>query len=104
MADIHDLDENTDPQPADEMYILDGAGATENDERIAYLTVMTLGALIGGKEWSANPTAPAEGHFIIFLSDGTGVGDDGDVMIASQAGGTTNYGTLFDHSAGTVWP
>ena len=104
MADIHDLDENTDPQPADEMYILDGAGATENDERISYLTAMTKGQLIGGLERSADPTAPAEGYFVIWMSDGTGVGDDGDVMIASQAGGTTNYVTLFDHSAGPALP
>ena len=54
-------------------------------------------------EKSADPTGPAEGECVIWMSDGTGKGDDGDIMIASQAGGTTNYGTLFDHSAGAAW-
>jgi hypothetical protein len=58
---------------------------------------------IYGAERSSNPTGPSEGHFVIWMSDGTGHGDDGDVMIASQAGGTTNYGTLFDHSGGTTF-
>lgn len=55
-------------------------------------------------ERSADPAQPTEGNFVLWLSDGTGLGDDGDVMIASTAGGVTNYTTLFDHSAGTVWP
>ena len=54
-------------------------------------------------EKSADPSAPLEGQAIIWMSDGTGKGDDGDVMIASTAGGTTKYGTLFDHSAGSAW-
>jgi hypothetical protein len=41
---------------------------------------------------------------VVWLSDGTGLGDDGDVIIASTAGGVTNYAILFDHSAGTLWP
>lgn len=60
-------------------------------------TVLTM------TERSSNPTAPAEGKFVIWMSDGTGHGADGDVMIASTAGGVTNYGTLFDHSAGTTF-
>ena len=70
---------------------------------MSYLTALTKGALIGGIERSADPTEPAEGYYVIWMSDGTGKGDDGDVMIASQAGGTTNYATLFDHSAGAAW-
>jgi len=54
-------------------------------------------------ERSSDPTEPSEGECIIWMSDGTGKGDDGDVMIASKAGGTTKYGTLFDHSAGSAW-
>ena len=30
-------------------------------------------------------------------------GYDGDIIIASTAGGVTNYAILFDHSAGSVW-
>jgi len=54
-------------------------------------------------ERSSDPLEPAEGECVIWLSDGTGKGDDGDVIIASQAGGTTNYGTLFNHSDGAAW-
>jgi len=56
-----------------------------------------------GLERSSDPTEPAEGQYVIWMSDGTGKGDDGDVMIASKAGGTTKYGTLFDHSGGAAW-
>jgi hypothetical protein len=54
-------------------------------------------------ERSSDPSEPAEGEMVIWMSDGTGKGDDGDVMVASKAGGTTNYGTLFDHSGGAAW-
>lgn len=56
-----------------------------------------------GAERSADPDAPNEGEFVIWMSDGTGKGSDGDVLIASTAGGTTKYSTLFDHSAGSAW-
>jgi len=56
-----------------------------------------------GMERSSDPTEPSENQFVIWMSDGTGKGDAGDIMIASKAGGTTNYGTLFDHSGGTGW-
>lgn len=54
-------------------------------------------------ERSADPTAPPEGECVIWMSDGTGKGDDGDVMIASTAGGVTKSKTLFDHSGGDAW-
>jgi hypothetical protein len=55
-------------------------------------------------ERTSDPAKPAEGNMIVWLSDGTGLGDDGDVIISSTAGGVTNYAVLFDHSAGTLWP
>lgn len=55
------------------------------------------------KELSADPPEPDEGYAIIWMSDGTGYGDDGDVCIASKAGGVTKKAILFDHSAGTAW-
>jgi hypothetical protein len=55
-------------------------------------------------ERTSDPAKPAEGNVVIWMSDGTGLGDDGDIMIGSTAGGVTNYGTLFDHSGGTLWP
>jgi hypothetical protein len=55
-------------------------------------------------ERATDPAKPAEGNCIVWMSDGTGLGDDGDVIISSTAGGVTNYAILFDHSAGTLWP
>lgn len=60
-------------------------------------------SVVGLLERGADPTEPEEGECVIWMSDGTGKGDDGDIMIASKAGGTTNFGTLFDHSNGGAW-
>lgn len=54
-------------------------------------------------ERSSDPAEPAEGEVVIWMGDGTGKGDDGDVMIASKAGGVTKWAVLFDHSAGQAW-
>ena len=64
---------------------------------------LTVDGAIAGLERSSDPAEPNEGEFIIWMSDGTGKGDDGDVLIASKAGGTTKWTTLFDHSAGSSW-
>ena len=54
-------------------------------------------------ERTADPAEPAEGECTIWMSDGSGKGDDGDVLIASKAGDVTKWNTLFDHSAGNAW-
>ena len=59
--------------------------------------------ILGIVERSSDPGEPLEGTAVIWMSDGTGKGDDGDILIASKAGGTTKWGTLFDHSAGSNW-
>jgi len=83
------------------------AGAKDFEITANVLTASS-GSLISSEvfrvlEKSADPSEPSEGQAVILMSDGTGKGDDGDVMIASKAGGTTKYGTLFDHSAGSAW-
>ena len=96
------------------LYTLDStSGATESSPSIIspdtdagtkrWLLTTILGMALKLIERGADPTEPAEGDCIIWMSDGTGKGDDGDVMIASQAGGVTKYSTLFDHSAGGGW-
>lgn len=54
-------------------------------------------------ERTSDPTAPAEGQAVMWMSDGSGKGDDGDVLIASTAGGSTKYTIVHDHSAGASW-
>lgn len=49
-------------------------------------------------EATAEPAAPAEGHSVIWQSNGTGAGDDGDMMVKITAGGVTKTITLIDFS------
>jgi len=55
------------------------------------------GALVF-KEKSADPDDPAEGYAALWMSDGTGAGDDGDIMMKITGGGTTKTATLVDFS------
>ncbi len=50
-------------------------------------------------ELSSDPSDPAEGQSVTWQSDGTGSGDDGDIMMKITAGGTTKTTTLVDFSA-----
>ncbi len=50
-------------------------------------------------ESTSDPADPAEGRSVIWMSDGTGSGDDGDIMIKITAGGVTKTATLVDFSA-----
>ncbi len=65
--------------------------------------VFRVASVLAGVERAADPSKPAEGEWALWQSNGVGLGDDGDVIIASTAGGTTNHAILFDHSAGTTW-
>lgn len=51
------------------------------------------------REKSADPGDPAEGESVVWQSDGTGSGDDGDIMVKITAGGVTKTVTLIDFSA-----
>ncbi len=52
---------------------------------------------------ASDPIKPSEGEGIMWMSDGNEKGSDGDVLIASTAGGVTNYSVVFSHSSGTPW-
>ena len=51
------------------------------------------------KERTYDPSDPPEGNSVIWMSNGNGTGDDGDIMIKITAGGTTKTVTLVDFSA-----
>ena len=56
---------------------------------------------VGGlqmRERTTDPSDPSEGYWIIWMSDGTGAGDDGDVLAKITAGGVTKTATLVDFS------
>ena len=50
-------------------------------------------------ERSSDPANPAEGNCVLWMSNGTGSGDDGDIMIKITAGGSTKTVTLVDFSS-----
>lgn len=51
------------------------------------------------RELSSDPGSPDEGASVLWMSDGTGTGDDGDIMVKITAGGITKTGTLVDFSS-----
>lgn len=51
------------------------------------------------REVSTDPVDPDEGQSVLWQSDGTGTGDDGDIMMKITAGGVTKTVTLVDFSA-----
>ena len=81
----------TDPENADAtIFVAEGAGFL-NEVRCEYPLSL--------KERSTDPADPYEGKMTIWMSDGTGSGDDGDIMVKITAGGTTKITTLIDFSA-----
>lgn len=98
---LYILDADADESTSSPFYIQPSSNPGTKTWVLAYLYTQGLGLI----EKSSDPPEPAEGEIIIWVSDGNGdhAGDDGDVMIAGQFGGTTKYGTLWDHSAGDAW-
>ena len=54
-------------------------------------------------ERGADPDEPAEGECVLWMSDGTGKGDDGDVLVGSKAGGVAKWAKLLQHAGGSAW-
>lgn len=51
------------------------------------------------RELLSEPDDPIEGHAVMWMSNGEGSGDEGDIMIKITAGGVTKIYTLVDFSA-----
>ncbi|MDB2620183.1 hypothetical protein N9X87_00090 [bacterium] len=60
-------------------------------------------SVLGIVERSSDPDKPADGESIAWMSDGTGLGDDGDLIVSATVGSTTKYSIIFDYSAATTW-
>jgi hypothetical protein len=93
--------EKTYPFPAGP--IVDGTGKPTLPGKGYLVGIQEIAALVdavsGLTERSEDPVNPAEGHSIIWQSDGTDAGDDGDILIKITAGGVTKTATLVDFSA-----
>lgn len=74
---------------------------TELQARLAddsgFATLRGIG--LGVSERATDPSDPSEGQSVVWQSDGTGAGDDGDIMVKITAGGVTKTVTLIDFSA-----
>ncbi len=76
-----------------------GIGIESPDETLhIYGSTKLEGPLIL-KERTYDPDNPSEGSSVIWMSNGNGSGDDGDVLIKITAGGVTKTATLVDFSA-----
>ncbi|HCR16989.1 MAG TPA: hypothetical protein DIU35_05855 [Candidatus Latescibacteria bacterium] len=71
---------------------LDASGFTGNGDLIVFERLFV-------QERSSNPDDPPEGMAVMWMSDGTGDGDDGDILMKVTAGGSTKTATLIDFSA-----
>lgn len=87
-------------RPAPIRQMLLGAAGLVSEHWALWLQdlVKRINAPLAGVELSADPANPADGSYIIWQSDGTGAGDDGDIMVKITAGGVTKTGTLVDYS------
>jgi hypothetical protein len=59
---------------------------------------LTVNGALTLVEKSAEPADPAEGSSVLWMSNGIGSGDDGDIMIKITVGGVTKTVTLVDFS------
>jgi hypothetical protein len=76
-----------------------GIGIESPDETLhVYGNTKLEGPLILN-ERTYDPDNPTEGNSVIWMSNGDGSGDDGDIMIKITAGGVTKTVTLVDFSA-----
>jgi len=81
------------------MLYVDGANNRVGINQSSPDYTFDVGGAIALRELSADPSDPDEGCAVMWMSDGTGAGDDGDVMIKVTAGGSTKTITLVDFSA-----
>lgn len=58
---------------------------------------------LGTLERSVDPSDPPEGHMLMWQTDGSDTGDDGDVYAKITAGGVTKIIPVIDFSAGALF-
>jgi hypothetical protein len=77
-------------------------GTTDVADEVNITGNLVVSGSQGLTEQTAEPSDPAEGAGILWLSDGTGFGDSGDICAKSTDGGTTRKNIIHDHSAGSL--
>lgn len=84
------------------------AGATElsyngNAKAETFNEGLTVRQVLKLLERTSDPTKPSEGEAVMWMSDGTGLGADGDIIIGVTAGGNTRYSIIYVHATATTW-
>ncbi len=88
------------PQPPLDAPMYDRPGMLAQVWRYFFQTIYEMSWAAYLKARSSDPATPARGRAVIWLSDGTEAGDDGDIMVTiTSAAGTTKTTTLVDFSA-----
>ena len=80
-----------------------GATLDKNEGRFPAPPNSPSGQIINIRQQNSDPEKPSEGKGIIWLSDGAGIGNPGDLMIASTIDGETRYNRLFDYNNSYPW-
>ena len=69
------------------------------DVNLAGVAQILRATALGVEDRAADPSNPSAGRMVLWQSDGTGSGDDGDIMVKiTDSGGTTKTATLLDFS------
>ena len=76
-----------------------GVGLDSPQSTLHIFGETTLEGPLTLKERSYDPSDPSEGESVIWMSNGSGTGSDGDIMIKITSAGTTKTVTLVDFSA-----
>jgi hypothetical protein len=78
---------------SDASFHYNGTDLIVDPKEVSTGILSVLGA-IGIEELSTDPVDPAEGKSVIWQSDGTTTGDDGDILIKEQSGGVVEQISL----------
>ena len=92
------VDSGAGPVYQDIPFVIENSSGNVGIGTTAPATKLEVKGAITQSELSADPTDPAEGKSVQWQSDGTGSGDDGDIMMKITAGGVTKTTTLIDFS------
>jgi hypothetical protein len=88
------------PLPPVEVPIYDKPNMMAQVWRYFFNSLYDMASAVFLKAKAKDPATPARGQAVIWLADGTGTGDDGDIMVMiTDTSGTTKTATLVDFSA-----
>jgi len=94
-ANVTALGYNAEPTKDNQVML----GDTNVIEVKTYAKMLDVNGAITAREPGADQADPDEGAHVCWQSNGTGIGDDGDIVCKITAGGTTKTTTLIDFSA-----